>query len=85
MTAAARLLEIFLDRLAWRAAREHGLSAEYLLDDNYASGLNAADRELRSALISMLTTMPAEARTSAGWRRVEETLQSLGYGRGHSV
>lgn len=83
--AAARLLEIFLDRLAWRAAREHGLSAEYLLDDNYASGLNAADRELRSALTSMLKTLPAEARTSAGWRRVEETLQSLGYGHGRSV
>jgi hypothetical protein len=33
----------------------------------------------------MLTTLPAEARTSAGWRRVEETFQSLGYGCGRSV
>ncbi len=85
VTAAARLLEIFLDRVAWRAAREHNLSAEYLLDDNYASGLNAPDRELASALTAMLETLPVEARGSAGWPRVEATLQSLGYGRNPSV
>jgi hypothetical protein len=58
LTAAARLLEIFLDRVAWQAAREHDLSAEYLLDDNYRSALEPPDQALASALTSMVARLP---------------------------
>ncbi|HYP43751.1 MAG TPA: hypothetical protein VEQ66_00950, partial [Propionibacteriaceae bacterium] len=76
--AGARILEIFLDRLAWAAARTHDLSAQYLLDDRYASGLNQADRTLRDALNKLEQDLPDEAHTSPGWARVRSTLISLG-------
>lgn len=34
-TSAARALEIFLDRVAWRSTRTAGAAHEYLLDDRY--------------------------------------------------
>ncbi|GAA1826595.1 SIR2 family protein [Microlunatus capsulatus] len=76
--AAARILEIFLDRLAWTAARNRNLSAEYLLDERYATGLNADDRALRAALQAFEAGATMSARQSAGWARVEETLLALG-------
>lgn len=75
---AARILEIFLDRLAWTAARTHQLSAEYLLDDRYASGLNEPDRALRDALVELQANLPDAARRSAGWVRVKAMLTGLG-------
>lgn len=74
----ARLLEIFLDRIVWRAERSHNLSAAYLLDDRYDSGLNDADRALKAALKRWESDVPASARESAGWSTVASALSSLG-------
>jgi hypothetical protein len=76
--SAARILEIFLDRLAWTAARTHQLAAEYLLDDRYASALNEPDRALRDALVGLQANLPDAARRSAGWVRVKAMLTGLG-------
>ena len=50
LRGAARTLEIFLDRLAWRSLQTGELAAEYFLDQRYAAGASAGDRVLRSAL-----------------------------------
>jgi hypothetical protein len=42
---AGRLLEIFLDRLCWKAISVNDRAAEYLLDDRYFSSLTAEDQE----------------------------------------
>ncbi len=47
LPAAARTLEVFLDRVAWAALRKSELAGEYLLDERYASGSTDADRALR--------------------------------------
>ncbi|RPF29046.1 SIR2 family protein [Georgenia muralis] len=75
---AARTLEVFLDRLSWTAARTHSLSAEYLLDERYLSGLSPADRALRDALIEFERTISPAARSSVGWDKIRETLEALG-------
>lgn len=53
LAESARLLEIFLDRLAWSAATNHELSTEYLLDDRYTSGLSESDLSLRRLLTKL--------------------------------
>ncbi|KUI34667.1 hypothetical protein AU195_09085 [Mycobacterium sp. IS-1496] len=75
----ARILEIFLDRLVWAASTQSELATEYLLDKRYASGLSERDRALRDLLLEMVNTATPEARSSSGWKRVEECLHSLGY------
>lgn len=75
----ARILEIFLDRLVWAASTESELSNEYLLDGRYESGLSECDRALRDLLVGMVEAAPSDAKSSGGWKRVEECLQSLGY------
>ena len=74
---AARRLEIFLDRLVWRASTHHDLAAEYLLDDRYASSLGKGDLELRDALSHLREVGPA-AKDSAAWRRIAQALKELG-------
>lgn len=74
----ARILEIFLDRLVWAAATQSELATEYLLDGRYASGLSERDRALRDLLVSMVETATPQAKSSSGWKRVEECLRSLG-------
>ena len=76
--SAARVLEIFLDRLAWSAARSRPLAAEYLLDRRYASALSDADRALQRALNGLDESMSDAARSSSGWPMVEELLRRLG-------
>lgn len=73
----ARILEIFLDRLSWRAARQNELATEYLLDDRYTSGLRPDEKALR-ALLAPLQSANRIARSSPGWSRVEAMLKSLG-------
>lgn len=74
--AAGRVLEIFLDRLAWTAARSHDLSAEYLLDEAYASGLPAADLALKAALLDLGSVEGVTG--SAAWPQVAALLARLG-------
>ncbi|QCW51519.1 SIR2 family protein [Nocardioides dongxiaopingii] len=76
--AAGRVLEIFLDRLAWTAARAHDLSSEYLLDERYASGLSAADRVLKQHLLA-LAARPGVTDSEA-WPEVRRLLHRLGGG-----
>ncbi|NYJ02437.1 hypothetical protein HNR19_003135 [Nocardioides thalensis] len=76
---AARILEIFLDRLAWRAATSHHLRASYVLDQRYESALAAADRQLRSAVDDFAATLRrGKATESEAWPRVRRMLVELG-------
>ncbi|WP_134767186.1 SIR2 family protein [Nocardioides sp. 1609] len=74
--AAGRVLEIFLDRLAWTAARTHDLSSEYLLDERYTSGLTAADTALKLQLLALVAR--PEVGDSAAWPHVVELFARLG-------
>lgn len=74
---AARRLEIFLDRLAWSAATSRELSAEYLLDDRYKSGLADPDLALREVLEGVAKEA-IRAKGSAGWPRFAACLRDLG-------
>ena len=76
---AGRRLEIFLDRLSWKAASEDDRAAEYLLDDRYFSGLTDEDKLLRAALLRFAAEVPADVKSgSAAWRRIENVLYDLG-------
>ena len=74
----ARMLEIFLDRLAWTAIKNHSLSAEYLLDERYESGLSDNDQRLRDLLERLEDDADSDARRSSGWSRVAACLRDLG-------
>ena len=74
----ARVLEIFLDRLVWTAATQSELASEYLLDYRYSSGLSDPDRALRDDLVAMAKSASAEVRSSSGWKRIADSLRSLG-------
>ena len=77
--AAARRLEIFLDRLCWKAVSVNDRAAEYLLDDRYTSSLKAEDSELRTALLKLAAdTSPGVKAKSLGWQRIEAVLNDLG-------
>jgi hypothetical protein len=75
---AARLLEIFLDRVAWAALQTGEVAAEYLLDERYAAGASTADKALRDALVTFLQQLPPQATASAGWSKTAALLRSLG-------
>lgn len=75
---AARLLEIFLDRLSWTAARRHPLHSSFLLDWRYKDLLTTADQKLAATLADLERSAPAEARQSEAWHQVEQLLVSLG-------
>lgn len=76
---AARLLEVFLDRVAWTAARQHESSAEFLLDNRYTDAFdNQSDQSLRTAISAFLGTLPPDARNSVGWPTVARAVRSLG-------
>lgn len=76
---AARLLELFLDRLSWTAMRETDLSAEFLLDERYAADASPEDAALRDRVLSWLRTVEPLERKSVGWRHLEATLVRLGF------
>jgi hypothetical protein len=76
---AARLLEIFLDRLCWKAISVNDRAAEYLLDDRYLSSLTAEDKELRAALLRLAASTSSDVKSkSPGWKRIEAVLHDLG-------
>jgi hypothetical protein len=79
--AAARRLEIFLDRISWAAARHRQRSHVYLLDPNYED-LFANDpptTRLRNVLAELSDLAENDpARRSPGWAYVEAMLADLG-------
>ncbi|MDO9456596.1 SIR2 family protein [Nocardioides sp.] len=76
LAAAGRVLEMFLDRLAWTAAHAHELSSAYLLDDAYASSLPPGDLALKQALLDLAAREDLSA--SAAWPRVAGLLERFG-------
>lgn len=76
--AAARRLEMFLDRISWAAARQGERSHSYLLDPDYTDLFSDDPATLR--LRSLLADVGKDetARASAGWPHVEKLLTELG-------
>jgi hypothetical protein len=75
---AARVLEIFLDRVSWSASAAHPLQASYLLDERYSGALSDPERDLAAILSNLARTAPDAVRTGEGWRRVARMLTDLG-------
>ena len=75
---AARLLEVFLDRLSWTAMRETDLSAEFLLDERYAADASPEDAALRARVLSWLREVQPLERRSVGWDHLEQSFRRLG-------
>lgn len=75
---AARLLEILLDRLAWRCQITGDVRASFLLDPDYQKGANPEEDELRKKLLE-LQEVAERHRGSAGYGAVTGLLQALGY------
>ncbi len=76
--AAARRLEVFLDRLAWRATTDRGGREAVLLDERYAAmAWTDAERDLRTRLAELAACEP-QFRGSPAWRTVEAALRALG-------
>lgn len=79
--AAARRLEIFLDRVSWAAARADQRSHAHLLDPHYDDlfANDAAATRLRELLAPLVNLDPDDpARTSSAWERLESLLTDLG-------
>ncbi len=80
--SAARLLEIFLDRISWKATTSGAASNSYLLHPNYQD-LFAEDAST-NALRKRLSTLAAKLGTddpmceAKGWDQVAELLSRLG-------
>lgn len=77
--AAARTLEVFLDRVAWASLQGSDLASEYLLDPRYEKGATAAERVLVDTLRSVIDARHTEASQAAGWPKVAQLLRSLGW------
>ena len=80
--SAARMLEIFLDRISWTAAKTGPASSSYLLDPNYQD-LFAEEvptvklrKRLHKLAIDLKTDDPVC--NARGWDQVEELLRRLG-------
>ena len=72
--AAARLLDIFLDRVAMNAASDE---RSYLLDSRYAALVDNADRFVIKKLIELGEAVETE--DDGRWRDVAELLKRYGY------
>ncbi len=80
--SAARLLEIFLDRISWKATTSGPASSSYLLDPNYRDlfaghGPTEELRTLLDGLAGRLHTNDPISRAK-GWDKVADMLQKLG-------
>lgn len=78
VSEAARLLEVLLDRVAWRSQIEGDVRASFLLDPDYQSGATPADEELAEALRHVRKVVE-RATTSAGRQAVLNLTERLGY------
>ena len=76
--AAARLLEILLDRLAWRCQTSGDARGAYLLDPDYEQDATEDDRAVREALFELGRVADAHS-NSAGHKAVKDLLEQLGY------
>lgn len=75
----ARRLELFLDRLAWRAANVRGGRETFLLDPRYdAVQRSPAEEALRQRLLELERSAGPEERNTAAWQAVGAALRSLG-------
>lgn len=74
---AARLLEIVLDRLAWRCQISGDVRASFLLHPDYQEDGRSADIELREALHTVGEVAERHPE-SAGYRAVMDLLRLLG-------
>jgi hypothetical protein len=75
---SARVLEIFLDRLAAKTVA----SGHHLFDRRYEDTLSPAERGLRDELTSLrhfVSSVPKGERTGAAWAAVSKMLQQLGF------
>ena len=76
---AARRLELFLDRLAWTAAREREGSERYLLDRRYDGLVRPrAESRLRERLLRLLGEVSSEEQGTHAWHVVADALAKLG-------
>lgn len=79
---AARLLEIFLDRISWKAATEGPASNSYLLHPNYQDLFDddPATMRLRGLLSGLADKLGTHDPVcdSMGWKQVAELLERLG-------
>lgn len=78
VAAAARLLEILLDRLAWRCQTSGDARGAYLLDPDYERDATEDDLAVRDGLLALEKTVDAHP-GSAGHRAVKDLLAQLGY------
>ena len=77
LPGSARLLEIFLDRLAARTVA----TADHLFDPKYAATLSASEASLRDELARLegfVAGVPQAERRGAAWVEVERLLNRLG-------
>jgi len=74
----ARQLEIFLDRVCWKAASSDERAAQYLLDADYESGLTRDEQALRKSLVEFMNGVGEDGKRSAGWPVVQRMLRALG-------
>lgn len=78
LPASARLLEIFLDRLAARTVA----GADHLFDPKYRATLSPEEVRLRDSLTelaALLAGVPGRNRRGAAWVEIERLLQRLGW------
>jgi hypothetical protein len=79
LAPAARLLEVFLDRLAWKATTTCTGSEAFLLDERYdAMQRPEAETQLRKRLEALLHEVTAEERETPAWRGIQDALAALG-------
>ena len=75
----ARLLSVFLDRVAWRASQSRLDALQYLLDERYAEvNRPPEDDALKELVLEVLSTAPDSARRSAGWEHLVTAFRRLG-------
>ncbi len=74
IAAAARRLEIFLDAVLAFAGDAHS----YLLDATYNEGLSDDERDLRDAILRMMSELPQAAGSTTSWTVVKRMLNDLG-------
>lgn len=72
---AARMLEIFLDRLADASTA----ATSHLLDPTFDGLLTSGERRLSALLQSVVDGADAEVRSSPAWSQVEQLLRGLGF------
>ena len=78
VSEAARLLEVFLDRVAWRSQVAGRGRASYLLDRDYQQDASEPDRLLAEDLVK-LRDREAEWKDSAGAQAVRDLMAELGW------